>query len=116
TGITIAHLEYNPPGRDRDGEYVLIRNSGATSMDLTGWTLSDGNARHSFTFPRFSLAPGAEVKLWTRSGNANAGNLFWASRTAIWNKAGDTATLCDASGNVIARYTYQGQTKPRGRR
>ncbi|PDW03170.1 lamin tail domain-containing protein [Candidatus Viridilinea mediisalina] len=113
--ITIGHLEYSPSGRHRDSEYVLMRNSGNAPVDMTGWTLSDGTSRNTFTFPpRFTLAAGAEVKLWTRSGNANAGNLYWANRSAIWSNSGDTATLRDAQGNVIARYTYQG--KPKGRR
>lgn len=110
-GITIAHLEYNPSGRDRDGEYVLIRNSGSSSVDMTGWKLSDHGNQHTFTFPRFRLAPGAEVKLWTRSGSANAGNLYWANRGAVWNNSGDTATLKDAAGVVITSYSYQGKVK-----
>jgi hypothetical protein len=109
--ITIAHIEYNPPGRDRDGEYVLLRNNTAEPVDMTGWKLSDGGGHHSFTFPAFRLAPGAEVKLWTRAGTANTTNLYWANRGAIWNNTGDTATLKDAAGQLVASYSYQGKGK-----
>lgn len=109
--ITIAHIEYNPPGRDLDGEYILLRNNTAEPVDMTGWKLSDGGGRHSFTFPAFRLAPGAQVKLWTRAGAANAANLYWANRGAIWNNAGDTATLKDTTGSVVASYSYQGKGK-----
>jgi hypothetical protein len=110
-GINIVHLEYNATGRDRDVEYVLIRNSGLSSVDMTGWKLSDNGNRHTFTFPRFRLAPGAEVKLWSRPGNANAGNLYWGNRSTVWQSSGDTATLKDAAGAVVTSYSYQGKPK-----
>lgn len=107
----IAYIEYDPSGNDRHGEYVLLRNRASVPLNLTGWTLSDGNGRHTFIFPTFTLAPGAEVKLWTRTGTNDASNLFWGSRRAIWNNNGDTATLKNAGGAIVARYSYQGKNK-----
>jgi hypothetical protein len=108
-GVTIAHIEYNPPGRDVEGEFVLLRNSSSARVDLTGWTLRDGNANHVYVFPAFVLAPGAEVKLWTRVGANDAANLYWGERSAIWNNNGDTGTLSDAAGAVISRFSYSGK-------
>jgi hypothetical protein len=105
--VSITHIEFDPPGRDRDGEYVLLRNDGTVAADLTGWTLADGGAAHTYTFPAFSLAPGAEVKLWTRDGSNDATNLFWSSPSAIWNNTGDSATLNDASGAKMAGFSYE---------
>ncbi len=107
--VGIAHIEYDPPGRDLDGEYVLIRNAGPAPAALTGWVLRDGGARHSFIFPAFTLAPGAELRLWTRAGANDGANLFWGSTGAIWNNTGDSATLSDAAGNQIGSYTYEGK-------
>ncbi|MBP1464975.1 lamin tail domain-containing protein, partial [Candidatus Chloroploca sp. M-50] len=109
TGINIVHIEFDPPGRDVDGEYVLLRNTAKMPMLLAGWKLSDGGDKHTFTFPSFTLNPGGEVKIWTKSGKNNAGNLYWNNRIPIWNNTGDTATLRDGQGNVIARYTYEGK-------
>ncbi|NCC37636.1 MAG: lamin tail domain-containing protein, partial [Chloroflexia bacterium] len=95
--------------RDVDGEYVLLRNTAKVPMLLAGWKLSDGGDKHTSTFPSFTLNPGGEVKIWTKSGKNNAGNLYWNSRTPIWNNTGDTATLRDGQGSVIARYTYEGK-------
>ncbi|WP_129674144.1 lamin tail domain-containing protein [Candidatus Chloroploca sp. Khr17] len=109
TGINIVHIEFDPPGRDVDGEYVLLRNTAKVPMLLAGWKLSDGGDKHTFTFPSFTLNPGGEVKIWTKSGKNNAGNLYWNSRIPIWNNTGDTASLRDAQGHVVARYTYEGK-------
>ncbi|MGQ9927014.1 MAG: lamin tail domain-containing protein, partial [Chloroflexaceae bacterium] len=106
--VTIAHIEFNPRGRDVEGEYVLIRNTSTQAMNMTGWKLHNGAQRHTYIFPSFTLAPGAEVKLWTRIGTNDAANLYWGQRVAVWNNKGDTGTLLDASGTVVSRYTYTG--------
>jgi len=106
--ITIAHIEFNPEGRDVEGEYVLIRNTSTQAADMTGWKLHDGAQRHTYIFPPFVLAPGAEVKLWTRTGANDAANLYWGQRVAVWNNEGDTGTLLDARGAVVSRYTCSG--------
>jgi hypothetical protein len=109
TGVDIAHIEYDPPGRDLDGEYVLLWNTSETPVALTGWVLTDGDAKHTYTFPPFTLAPGSEVKLWTKRGADDASNLYWNNSRAIWNNDGDTGTLRDASGTTISVYTYTGK-------
>ena len=105
-GLAITYIEYDPPGSDQAGEYVRVRNGTGADVDMTGWTLRDAGNKHVFTFPAFTLAPGAEVQIWTRGGAADAANLFFGSRGAIWNNTGDTAILADAAGNEISRYSY----------
>jgi large subunit ribosomal protein L20 len=108
-GLSISHLEFDPPGKDVDGEYVRISNASGGAIDLSGWTLRDSDDKHSYTFPSFTLAAGAEVQLWTKAGDDDAANLYWGSRSAIWNNTGDTATLSDASDVEVARYSYEGK-------
>jgi len=105
-GFSIAYIEYNPEGSDLAGEFVRLQNGTSNAIDMTGWTLHDGDAKHTYIFPAFSLAPGAEVQLWTKSGDDDAENLYWGSRSAIWNNKGDTATLLDADGNEVTSYSY----------
>ncbi len=109
TGVMITHIEYDPPGRDLDGEYVLLRNTGATPAELTGWTLRDGDSKHRFIFPAFTLAPEATVQLWTKAGTNDAANLYWGSSGAIWNNDGDTGTLADGTGVLVSSFAYAGK-------
>ncbi|HWQ15686.1 MAG TPA: DNA/RNA non-specific endonuclease [Roseiflexaceae bacterium] len=104
-GVSIAGVEYDPPGEDLAGEYVLLRNSGAEAATLTGWTLEDA-AGATYTFPVFTLAPRAEVRVWVRDGRDAGGDLFWGRTQPVWNNSGDTAILRDALGIEVSRFTY----------
>ena len=103
--ITIPQIVYNPPGDDLVGEYVLLRNGGGSLATLTGWTLRDV-ANHVYPFPNFTLAAGAEVRLWTKAGRNDASNLYWGQKQAVWNNEGDTAILSDAKGREVTRFHY----------
>jgi hypothetical protein len=105
--VQILYIEYDPPGPDEDGEYVRLDNLGGSSATMTNWTLRD-DANHVFTFPTFTLAAGATVRVWTGSGSNNSANLYWGSSAAIWNNTGDTATLRNSGGQVIDVCTYSG--------
>jgi large subunit ribosomal protein L20 len=109
TGIAISFIEFNPEGRDVDGEYVRIVNNTAEAVELQGWKLRDAGSKHTFTFPSFTLAAGAEVQLWTGEGDNDEGNLYWGNRGAIWNNDGDTALLFNADGDEVSTYTYEGE-------
>nr|HRD26285.1 lamin tail domain-containing protein [Methanoculleus sp.] len=87
---------------DLVGEAVTITNAGDTAVNLTGWTIADEGASSTYTFPVFSLPPGAEVSLHTGEGSDNATALYWGRKTAVWNNDGDTATLADANGTVVS--------------
>src|SRR5262249_30712296 len=106
-GVIIDTIEFDPTGRDYAGEYVLISNPSAASVDLTGWKLRDISGNHSFTFPPFLLAAGESVRLWTRRGVNDAANLYWDSVGAIWNNTGDTAILQNASGTEVNRFSFE---------
>jgi large subunit ribosomal protein L20 len=108
-GLTISYIEYNPEGSDVAGEYVLIANNGASDLELTGFTLRDHADKHTYTFPAFTLAAGASVQLWTKAGADDAANLYWGSRSAIWNNEGDTAVLSTPDGSEVATFTYEGE-------
>lgn len=98
--VQITLIVYNPAGDDVQGEYVRIENKGGSSAVLTGWTLSD-NDSHVYNFPGgFTLAPGAAVLVWVKSGANNATNLYWGSAQAFWNNTGDVAYLRNGAALV----------------
>lgn len=106
--VRIAYILYDPPGNDVDGEYVRIDNVGGTAAVLTAWTLSDESA-HVFTFPTgYTLAAGAQVRIWTKVGTNTQTDLYYNSSQAIWNNTGDTATLRNNANQVVSVCTYAG--------
>jgi len=103
--IRIESINFNPPGADIQGEFVVIENQTSAPIPLTSWTLKD-KANHRFSFPPFVLQGAATVKVWTKSGADDASNLFWGRQAAVWNNNGDTGTLLDQTGAVISTFTY----------
>ncbi len=98
TGITA-------PG-EVDRESVVITNEGQRLADMTGWTLSDADG-NVYVFPNFRLwGNGSSVTVHTRIGQDGnpTGNFFWGKLEAIWSP-GETATLSDADGEVVATYS-----------
>ncbi len=108
--VSITYIEYDPPGSDLEGEFVVITNQSHEPVELTGWTLVDEGSQRTYTFPSFTLAGGAEVKVWTKVGIDDTYNVYWGSRQPIWNNTTDSAVLRDANGNLISRYTYAAGT------
>jgi len=108
TGVIIAYVHYNAYGDDRynlNDEYVIISNNGNTSVNLTGYTLSD-EANHTFVFPDFILESRGLVTIRTGSGNNTDDELYWGSDYPIWNNDHDTAYLRDAKGELLDTYTW----------
>jgi hypothetical protein len=103
--IRIVYIDYNPPGDDVQGEYVRIDNVDGAFADMTGWMLSD-IANHVFTFPSFTLAPGATVRVWTKAGTDTTTDLYWGRGSAVWNNTGDCAYLRDGDGGLVSEYCY----------
>jgi micrococcal nuclease len=93
------------PGDDREnlnGESVALTNEGATTLDLSGWTVRD-EADHVYRFPEgTTLAPGATLTLYTGSGADDDGDYYWGQSRPVWNNDGDTVTVRDASGATVA--------------
>lgn len=86
-------------------EWACFANHENTSVDMTNW-VAKNDSGHTFTFPAFTLPSGASVKLHTGSGTNTSTDLYWGSRSTIWNKAGDTVYLYDTNGNLVDEYNY----------
>jgi competence protein ComEC len=105
-GIVITNASFAAPSPEKENlndEWVEISNQGTSDVNLTGWTLEDGQ-NHTYTFPDFSLKAYADVVLHTGIGSDTFEDLYWNRKTAIWNNDGDVATLKDASGAVVSSY------------
>ncbi len=109
TDVKIAHIQADAPGNDSEnpnGEWVEIVNEGSTAVSLEGFSLKDA-ANHIYTFPAFTLQPGAAMRLYSGQGQDDASSLYWGLvRDTVWNNSGDSAFLRDSEGNLVDSYAY----------
>jgi hypothetical protein len=96
--VTILNAQYSGQ------EYVELRNTGGTAIDLGGWILRDKNDNdQQYLFAEGTqLAAGATLQVYTEPGHPYTFN----SRASIWNNCGDAIELLDSTGAVVATYAY----------
>jgi Lamin Tail Domain/Protein of unknown function (DUF1524) len=94
SGMTVSSL-------DCAGETVTVTNGGSVPAGLTGWSIHDEGANHTYRFAAgYTLAPG--VSATVRSGGPpGPGELAWTNQN-VWNNTGDTAYLVNAAGTVMS--------------
>ena|GEM_PF-1028876 len=107
--LSIAGLSADADGIDTNNlndEYVTYENTGDGRLDLSGWTVADSSGT-TYTFPDgFSLAPGAQVTLYTGSGTDTDTKLYWGQAAQVWNNGADTMTVKNAAGETVLRRSY----------
>lgn len=84
-------------------EVVIIKNTGAQAVNLSGWTLRDTDGA-VYTFPAITVYPEGIVQVHTTSGTNTPVDLYWDRATAVW-EAGDIVSLFDSQGVLRAVYT-----------
>jgi hypothetical protein len=88
------------------GDIQIVSVVGADNLgaevDLTNWQLKDENG-NLFLFPAISLVKEGAVQIHTAAGTNTVVDLFWNMQAPVW-KSGETASLYDASGNLIVTY------------
>ena len=107
--LAVATIHADASGNDHEnenGEYIALKNTGSSAVDLSGWTLEDA-ADHTYSFPDgFTLDAGATVTIYTGSGTNSATELYWGSDAAVWNNGGDTIIVTNADGTVVLEKEY----------
>ena len=106
--IRIVSVHADAEGDDRqnlNGEFIVIENQSQNPVDFNGWTVSDA-ASHRDLFSHFTLAPKAKVTLRTGLGLPTERELFWASRTPVWNNKGDAIFIRDRQGHLVLSHAY----------
>ncbi|AAG20977.1 competence-like protein (plasmid) [Halobacterium salinarum NRC-1] len=107
--LDLVEIHADAAGDDAEnlnGEYITVEHTGASSLDLSGWTLADA-AGHSYTIPEGTvLEPGDQLTIYTGSGTDTATELYWGQSSPVWNNGGDTISLRDATGTTVIEETY----------
>ena len=85
----------------QDGEeWMELYNPSSTSIDLAGWTITEGSGKTT-PLPEQTLEPGAYLVVETIKGNLNNG--------------GDSVTLTDGTGTTIDAMSYGDDTDAPGK-
>jgi len=88
-------------------EYFTLQNTGAQTVDLSGWTVSNERGQ-IFHFPDgYALGAGDVVFVHSGTGSATENVLYWGATAPVWNNDGDVAVLYDSTGLIVTLYAYE---------
>jgi competence protein ComEC len=111
SSLVVAEIHADAAGHDGENlndEYVVFRNDGDETLDLSGWTVSD-EVDHTYTFPEgITLEPGETLTLHTGGGTDGDGHYYWGSGRPIWNNGGDTVFVRTDEGTLVLEVSYDG--------
>jgi hypothetical protein len=97
SGVNISEL-------DKKAEYIVIKNTSAYAVDLTGWKIVSVLGKQTFTFPSYNLAAGASVKVGDSASNSGI-DFHWLDGSGTWNNSkSDLAELYDSAGQLVDTY------------
>jgi micrococcal nuclease len=104
--ITVHADATGPDGDNLNDEYVVLRNTGSSTLDLGGWTVADA-ADHVYSVPAgTTVAPGDSLTIHTGDGSDTATDVYWGRASPVWNNDGDTVTVRDDRDDTVAVMTY----------
>ncbi len=86
---------------DKINEKVTIVNQCYT-LNISGFILKDESTKH-YKFKEFEIK---KITLHSALGKDNATDIFWNSKTSIWNNDRDSLYIFDKEGNLVYYKTY----------
>lgn len=107
--VRIARVRADAAGDDRrnlNGEFIVLRNTGKTAIQLRGWSVRSASLRKAFVLPGYRLPPGGKVVIHSGRGRAGNGHAYLKARREVWRNSRDTAVVRHPSGPVAARVSW----------
>ncbi|MET7860370.1 lamin tail domain-containing protein [Streptomyces sp. NPDC005318] len=104
--VVLGHVQYDSLGRDNrsdrslNGEWVSVTNTGRSSVNLSGWTLS-GQDGSRFRFGYLRLPAHATVRVHTGHGRNTSRDVYQDRRNHVWSNYAGKATLRDNRGRTV---------------
>jgi hypothetical protein len=107
--VTVGSVTRDPPGpntpRMLNKEVVSLTSTAKSTIDLTGWNLTDGEGV-SYTFPSGSVICQYVVISLHSGRGANTDTDFYADWGWRWDNQGDTVRIHNAEGRLVATCSY----------
>ncbi len=113
--IQFGRFDYNPESGNQDEEYVELVNTNDYAVDISGWRLTEG-IRHTFAEGTVIIAGGSlyvspEASAFRQravSPTGGEGNFVQGNYKGQLSNGGETITLEDSEGRVVAVLSYAG--------
>jgi hypothetical protein len=110
--VVINEINYVSPDTHDTKDWVELYNAGASSVNLKGWTISDGSKETGFVIPSdYYFSPG---EYYVGCRNLADFRKFWPAISASTGDfqfglsgAGDNVNLYDPDGNLVDYVNYQ---------
>ena len=97
--IVISEILFDPAGTDTGLEYIILRNTGTDTVNMSGWDLYPDGAGY-FTFPNVTLAGGASVKIILRqTGSSDETTLYHTSASGNMGNSSGSIALFSATAH-----------------
>ena len=106
--VAISEILFDPAGSTDTGqEYVIIKNFGGASVNMSGWDLYPDGIGY-FTFPDFILDAGKSVKINLRANGTNdVSNLYFPTATGnVSNSSGSLALFSSTTHSKDTIISY----------
>ncbi|MGA0844900.1 MAG: lamin tail domain-containing protein [Luteolibacter sp.] len=113
--LNFEDIDYNPASLDQDDEYIQLRNPNPEDLDISGWQLTGGV---DFVFAPGTVVPGgqsifvspsqANFRSRELSPSGGEGHFVVGPYAGHLSNFGESLTLLDGQGSVIASTTYEG--------
>ena len=103
--VQLLKAQYDSPGKDDrsntslNAEFIVLKNSGTSSVSLEGWTLHDVTG-YRYDFLDIRIGAGQKLRVHTGRGTDTGHDVYWNRGAYVWNNTGDKATLVKPSGAV----------------
>ncbi|WP_336048337.1 lamin tail domain-containing protein [Streptomyces sp. CA2R101] len=104
--VVLGAIQYDSPGRDDrsnrslNAEWVTVKNTGRTPVNIKGWSLSDKSG-HAYRFGNVRLNGRSQVRVHTGIGRDHRNDVFQNRRNYVWDNNGDEATLRNDRHRVV---------------
>ena len=98
----LAITDIQPEG---DDETITLRNTGDSTIDLSGYEVSFADDQ-TYQIEDVTLGADETLTVHTGEGSDSAGDVYAGFGSSVLNNDGDTVTIRDSSGTVVARESY----------